>query len=143
MEETGIVKKIDGLKAFVSVQRQSSCDQCSAGSVCKGTGDNDTEVEALNQANAHTGDTVRIVFKPYSYMKGAALVYGVPSLLLIIGAVIGKEYSGKIFADANPDVISAITGFGFFGISFVVIKLLAGRFEGKTEYMPVIEEIIH
>lgn len=143
MEETGIVKEIKGLKAVVTIQKQSSgCESCPGSSVCKTMGAGEVEVEAVNRANAAAGDKVRVSFKSYTYLKGTFLVYGIPSLMLVIGAVIGKEYLSRLFPGFDADIISAICGFGMFGISFVALKFWSKRYDSKKEYMPVVEEII-
>ncbi len=141
MEETGIVKEIIGPKAIVTVQRQSGCDSCPGGSICKLTG-NEAEIEAINEAKARAGDTVRIAFKPYTYLKGTIFIYGIPSIMLIIGAIIGKEYLSRFLPNMDSDIVSAIGGFGLFVMSFLFMKVWMKRYEGKKEYMPVIEEII-
>lgn len=141
MEEFGVVKETVGPKAVVLIRRQGACEGCPAGSLCKSAGDH-AEIEALNEARARAGDMVRLSFKPYTYLKGTALVYGLPALLLIAGAVIGKEYVSRIFPHSDPDMVSAACGFGLFAISFLTVKLITGRREGKSESMPVISEII-
>lgn len=142
MEETGVVKSLDGTKAFVSLKKQGGCEGCSVGSACKSMSGGDAEIEALNFVNAKIGDTVKIAFKPYAYMKGALLVYGIPTLFLVIGAVLGKEYFSRLMPSIEPDTLSALAGFGFFGLSFVIIKTISNRFEKKRDLMPVIEEVI-
>jgi sigma-E factor negative regulatory protein RseC len=109
--------------------------------VCK-TIEGGAEIEAINEANAHAGDTVRVIFKPYTYLKGTILIYGIPALMLIIGAIVGKEFVSKSLPDMDPDIVSAISGLGLFLVSFFCIKFFAKRFEGKKEYMPVISEIV-
>ncbi|MDI6727987.1 MAG: SoxR reducing system RseC family protein [Thermodesulfovibrionales bacterium] len=141
MEEVGVVKEIIGPKAIVAVQRKSGCDSCPGGSVCKLAG-NEAEIEVVNEAKAKAGDTVRVVFKPYTYLKGTAFVYGIPSIMLIIGAIVGKEYLSRFLPNMDPDIVSAIGGFGLFALSFLFMKVWMKRYEGKKEYMPVIEEII-
>jgi positive regulator of sigma E activity len=142
MEEVGVVKKVIGSKAVVIVERQSGCGSCPGGSVCKNMGDGESAIEAVNQANAQPGDTVRIVFKPYTYIKGVVFVYGIPALMLIIGAVIGKEYISKMLPGTEPELVSAISGFGLFILSFLVMRFILKRSEEKKEYMPVIESIV-
>lgn len=139
MEETGIVKSVDGITAIVSVERKSACEECRAG--CKIT-DSGAEIEAVNRAKAKVGQKVRIELKPFSYLKGSMLVYGLPALALVIGAVVGKEFFSRYFMGLDPDIISAIFGFGAFVLSFALVKLWSLRMEKKIEYKPVIEEII-
>ncbi len=141
MEEIGIVKQVVGAKALVAVQKQSACDKCAAGSICKALGDS-AEIEAVNDAHARVGDTVRILFKPYTYLKGTLLIYGLPALSLVIGAVVGREYVSKLFIGADPDIVSALCGFGLMVSTFVVVRIVTKRYEGRKEVMPVIEEII-
>ncbi|MCL5061732.1 MAG: SoxR reducing system RseC family protein [Nitrospirae bacterium] len=141
MEEVGVVKEIIGPKAIVTVQRQSGCDSCPGGSVCKMMG-NEAEVEAVNEAKAKAGDKVRVAFKPYTYLKGTIFIYGIPSIMLIIGAILGKEYLSRLLPNTDPDIVSAIGGFGLFILTFLFMKVWMKRYEGKQEYMPVIEEII-
>ncbi|MCC6347137.1 MAG: SoxR reducing system RseC family protein [Nitrospirales bacterium] len=141
MEETGVVREIKGPRALVAVQRQNSCESCPGGSLCSSLGGNEGRIEALNNAHARVGDTVRVVLKPYTYLKATLLVYGIPSLLLIVGAVIGKEYLAPLLG-MDPDGASAVGGFGLFVLCFLLMKLFVRRFEAKQEYMPVIEEIL-
>lgn len=141
MEETGIVKEIIGSRAIVVVQRQSGCDSCPGGSICKLAG-NEAEIEAINEVKAKVGDCVRVVLRPYTYLKGTIFVYGIPSLMLVIGAIVGKEYLSRFLPYMDPDIVSAISGFGLFGVTLLFLKILSKKYEGKKEYMPVIEEII-
>lgn len=139
MNEIGIVKRIDGITAIVSVERKSACEQCAAG--CKLI-DSEADIEAINRAKAKIGQKVRVEIKPYSYLKGSVIVYGLPALALIIGAVVGKEFFSGFFRTLDPDIVSALFGFGAFTVSFVVVKLWSMRLEKRTEYKPTIEEII-
>lgn len=141
MEEIGIVKSITGSLAIVVVERKSACDQCKVG--CTVT-DSGAEIEALNVAKAKIGQKVKVVMKPYTYLKGSIVIYGIPALALIIGAIIGKEFLSSLypFKGLDPDIVSAIGGFGTFIISFLIVKLWSRRFERKVEYKPIIQEIL-
>lgn len=138
MEEIGVVKTTNGIFATVSVEGKSACDQCKAG--CKIT-DSGAEIEAINRAKAKIGQRVRVELSPYSYLKGSVLVYGLPALALIVGAVAGKEFFSSYF-QKDPDIVSAISGFGAFILTFVIVKFWSTRIEKKTEYKPVIDEIL-
>lgn len=140
MEEIGVVKSIDGVTARVIVERKSACDQCTEGK-CLVT-DGGAIIDAVNIAKASEGQRVRVLFKPYTYLKGAALIYGTPALALIIGAVIGKEFLSSFIQVIDPDLLSAASGFSLFIIAFVGVRLLSRWMEKKTEYKPVVEEIL-
>jgi sigma-E factor negative regulatory protein RseC len=140
MEEIGVIKSVDGAVAKVSVPKRSACEGCTVG-ICK-PDEQSMEIEALNPLKAQAGQKVRVVMKPYTYLKGSLIVYGLPTLALIIGAVIGKELFSHYFKGIDADIISAISGFGLFVLSFIAIKLWSSRMEKRTDIRPIIEEII-
>lgn len=141
MEEVGVVKEVRGPKALVVVRKQSACDRCAAGTACRVTGEG-AEIEALNSAQAREGDTVRVLFRPYTYLRGSLMVYGIPGLALILGTIIGKEYVAGFVPGRDPDIVSAICGFGLLGVALVLVKFFAGRVEGRKKFMPVVDEVI-
>lgn len=141
MEEIGVVKEVMGPKAIVMVKRQSACDACAAGSSCKVT-QSGAEIEAFNTVHAGAGDTVKITFRAFTYLKGSLLVYGIPALALVVGAVVGKEFLAGYYPSIDPDLVSAMAGFGFMIIAVFLVKFAIKKFENKKELVPVIEEII-
>ncbi len=140
IEEIGIVKSINGIIATVNVPKKSACEGCTAGT-CK-IEEQSIEIEALNQAGAKVGQKVRVEIKSYAYMKGSMLVYGLPALSLVIGAVFGKELMSRVFMNTDSDILSAIFGFGFLVISFLIVKVWISASSKKTESQAVIEEIL-
>ncbi len=143
MEEIGIVKDVIGTKAIVVIQKQRGCESCPGSALCKTVGGDEAQIEALNRLNAGVGDTVKISFKSYSYLKGTALIYGLPALMLIIGAVVGKEYISRLFLDSDADLISGMAAFGFFFLSFIIVKIWVKFVESKKTYMPIISDIVN
>lgn len=143
MEERGLVKELRGSYALVKVIRQGSgCEGCPGGALCKSTGDDEAVIEALNEAGAREGDTVKIVFRSLSYLKGIMLVYGLPAIMLVVGAVLGKELLSPLLPEKDPDALSALLGFVLFILSFILVKVISARIQKGQRYMPVIIEII-
>lgn len=140
IEEIGIVKSIDGIMAIVDVPRKSSCEGCTAG-ICKPE-EQSMEIQAFNQAGARQGQKVRVVIKSFAYVKSSMLVYGLPALSLVIGAVFGKEVVSRFFAGADPDILSAVCGLSAFVLTFIIIRIWTGKAEKRVESKPVIEEIL-
>ena len=140
MEEIGVVKSIDGVIARVLVERKSICDKCTAGK-CHVT-DDGAIIEAVNTARAKEGQRVRVQFRPYTYLKGSLIVYGIPTVALVIGAILGKEVLGAFITGIDPELLSAIGGFGLFAVAFTGVRFLSRWMEKKTEYKPVVEEIL-
>ncbi|RJQ49922.1 MAG: hypothetical protein C4526_12810 [Nitrospiraceae bacterium] len=141
MEETGIVTKTEGIMAKVAVQKRGTCEGCGARGVCETT-EGGMEIDALNPVQAKVGQTVKVSIKPSTYLKGTMLVYGIPLTALIAGAIIGKNIGETYMKETGSDLIAAIAGFGALIISFFGIKIWTRKAETKTEYKPVIEEII-
>ena len=140
VEEVGVVTSVDGLTARVNVPKKSACEGCTAG-VCM-TGEQSMEIVALNKAGAKAGQKVKVNIHSNVYMKSAMIIYGIPALALILGAVLGKEVMAGFFMGTDPDVLSAVFGFGFLGLSFVAVKIWANRKTSEAESSPVIEEIL-
>jgi sigma-E factor negative regulatory protein RseC len=138
-EEIGIVKSVNGVLAVVNVPRKSACDGCTAG--CK-MDEQFMEIEAFNQAGAKVGQTVRVTMKSFTYTKGTLVVYGLPAIALVLGAVFGKEAMGRFFPHADPDILSAVFGFGAFIVSFFVVKIWSGKANKKVKSKPIVEEVL-
>jgi sigma-E factor negative regulatory protein RseC len=139
IEEIGIVKSVNGVTAVVNVPRKSACDGCTAG--CK-MDDHFMEIEAFNQAGARVGQTVRVSMKSFTYTKGSLVVYGLPAVGLVLGAMLGKDVMAGFFPHADPNSLSAIFGFGAFIVSFFIVKIWSGRIDKKVESKPVIEQVL-
>jgi len=135
-----VIVSIHGLTAKITVPRRTACEGCTAGT-CK-PGEQFMELEALNPIKAHVGQTVRVVMKPYSYLRGSLIVYGIPALALVIGSILGKEVFSTYFEGVDPDVVSACFGFGACIIFFFFVKIWSTRIGKKQELKPVIEEVI-
>ncbi|MBI5641198.1 MAG: SoxR reducing system RseC family protein [Nitrospirae bacterium] len=140
IEEIGTVKSVEGRIARVSVPRKSACEGCTAGT-CR-VEDQTMEIEALNQAGAKVGQKVKVAVKPFAYTKGTLVVYGLPAAGLVMGAIIGKEFMSRVFTKADPDMLSAVFGFGFFVISLIGVKVWSHIADKRTDSKPVIEEIL-
>ncbi|MBU4319623.1 MAG: SoxR reducing system RseC family protein [Thermodesulfovibrionales bacterium] len=134
IEDIGIVTKIEGDIAFIEVERTSACAKCTFREVEELAGGKPV-FEAINTAGAGIGDKVRIT----TTLKTSAIVYGIPVMLLIIGAIMGVYLSGKM--DKSPDTMAGILGMA--GLIIGILMLLLFRKKGtKKEYMPVVAEII-
>jgi len=142
IEEVGTVTRVEGIMASVAVKKKSSCEGCTAGGACKTTSEG-AEIEALNPLHAQVGQTVKLAIKPYTYLKGTMLVYGIPVVALIGGAILGKNFAETYLEKINSDLIAAIAGFASLIVSLIGIKIWSKNIDTKTEYKPVIEEILN
>lgn len=141
VEETGIVSKVKDGMATVLVQRKSSCEGCTMAGSCEFTPEG-MEIEALNPVHAREGQKVQVLMAPQEYLRGSLIVYGIPLVLFVAGAIIGKNIGEEYFRDIDSDLIAAITAFATLILSLLGIKLWSRKVESNTEYKPVIEKII-
>jgi sigma-E factor negative regulatory protein RseC len=141
IEEIGTVRSTDGPLAIVDVPKKSACEGCTAGT-CK-IEDQFMEIEAFNRAGAKVGDKVVVSVKAFTFTKGSMMVYGLPAIGLVVGAVFGKEAMAGIFTGIDPDTLSAIFGFGVFILTLVFVKIWSNSAGKKIESKPIIEEVLN
>jgi len=140
VDEVGFVKSVNGTFATVVVHKKSACEGCSL-KICK-PNQEDMEIQAFNSVHARVGQKVKVVLKPYTFLRGSMVVYGIPALALVCGAVLGKELLSHFFSGSDPDMVSAVAGFGAFLLSFLLIRLWSSKQNEKPEAKPVIAEIL-
>ncbi|GBE00448.1 soxR reducing system protein RseC [bacterium BMS3Abin07] len=140
MEEIGVIKSVDGIMAKVIVRKTMACDHCVKGE-CDMEGRN-FETEAINAVHAKVGQTVKIVMKAQTYIKGAIVLYILPVFSLIIGAILGQLLLPAYFTGINTETLAVVGAFFLFFLSLVLVKFLSGRMEKNTEYKSVVEKIL-
>lgn len=146
MLQTGIIKKLHHsgerlpaatkgkmsyTTAEVEITRSSACgESCASCKLCPGQ---TAIVEAVNDINADTGDTVIIDMADTKVLGAAFLVYIVPLVMLIAGYFLGC-------AVFNGESAGIITGFLFMAVTFAVIIRIDRKI--KRKYTPHIVRII-
>jgi sigma-E factor negative regulatory protein RseC len=143
INETGnIIELKTADVALVLCQKNSACAHCSAEGVCHpGESGEARTVEVYNPIGAQVGDQVRLSVTTRSFLSSSFLLYIVPLIALIVGAVIGKEIAPFIENGLDANVLSAIIGTGLMALSFVGIRI-ATRLMDKKDYMPRITAVI-
>ncbi len=130
MEQIGVVKKTEKDIAYVTVNRVSACGENCAH--CKG-GCTPSSVTARveNPVGATEGDRVKIETDTNKVLFASFVLYIVPVLFAIFGAVITK-----MMTDSVPFLV-LVCGAMFFGAFFLIHKL-----DKKLAPKPVITKII-
>jgi len=141
--EEGVVFKIGSSEkgtAWVKTIRSSACASCSSKDACQGgSGGKEMEVEAINTADARVGDRIVLNIKTSSLLKATFLLYVFPILAMIAGAVLGQALA--IMRGTNPSGLSALFGFLFFGLAFIVIRITGRRLSTNASYKPEIIKV--
>ena len=130
ISECGIVKELAGDHAVVAVSADN-CEGCPLAKRCFAASDGTTRlVSALNTAGAGVGDNVLITIKPGARTLAATLVYFIPALALVLGAVLGDKFNVEI-SPLAPALAPVVCGAAAFLAAFVVVvcadRLLARR----------------
>ncbi len=100
------------------------------------------ETEAANPVHAEVGQKVRIDMKALAFLERVLVVYVLPIVAFLTGALLGGAYLPAYFSGTSPDVLSAAGGFFLFLISLLTARVFSRKMEKKTEDKPVIKAII-
>ena len=140
IEEEGVVVETSGGSAKVEITRKSACESCSAAGVCHPA--DESYMDAVNPLGAIKGQKVKVVIAPQMYLKASIILYGIPLVSLIGGAILGKNLALSYTVAAHSDLWAFVAGLGCLVISFVFIRRYNKKVEKTEKYKPVIIEIL-
>jgi sigma-E factor negative regulatory protein RseC len=143
IEEIGTVVELKSkLLAVVMCTKSSLCENCATNGNCAlGDDDNTRLIEVHNLLGAEVGEQVRIATTTKSFLQSSFLLYIVPLIALVIGAIVGLLVGEKIPTGLDPNLLSAIFGVFFMSGSFVILRV-GSSVLNKESYMPKIIEIL-
>jgi len=141
MDEDGVVRSVEGDHAVVSLTDQGGCESCPSAGICHAEG-NERRVNALNPVGARPGQRVRVTMHAQMYLKGTLLVYALPVIALIAGAISGQLLAGAYLPTVDPDLAAAGLGLGGMVAVFLGAKRWSRKVEKSERYLPVIEKIL-
>jgi sigma-E factor negative regulatory protein RseC len=136
-EEIGTVIETWEGTARVLVKRNAACGRCPSRSCCTSLGGDSRRVDVSNVIGAKEGQQVKVGISPKAVLKASFIFYMIPILSLIIGVMLGNYLGPK-----HREIWAISLGFGFFVGSYFVIRALNKHFENKSEYLPVVTEIL-
>ncbi|WP_166251560.1 SoxR reducing system RseC family protein [Marinobacter salicampi] len=113
--ERGRIVALKGRQAWVQTIRESACQSCSARAACgqkvlaSVSSGRANQVLVSNTVGAEVGDEVTLAIAETALLKASLLVYALPLLLLVIGALAGQ----MMFPGSEaPAIIGAVLGLG-------------------------------
>ncbi len=131
MIEKGEVVGTEGKLAFVKFMRTSACGNCTACGMSKD--DKNVVIEVWNSTDVKKGDLVEVEIETQKALTFSAIAYVFPLIMLAIGAIIGFSLGdGKVIA-MDQNILGALFGIGFTGISYLVIKMLEPVFKNRMK----------
>jgi sigma-E factor negative regulatory protein RseC len=142
IEEEGIVVEVAGGNAKVAILKKGACESCAAAGVCHPQDADKSFMEASNPLGAAKGQKVKVVLAPQVYLKASIILYGIPMVALIGGAIIAKNLAIKYSGEADSDLWAFIVGMACVFVSFIFIRNYNKKVEKTQKYKPVIVEIL-
>lgn len=142
IEEVGTVIDLrdDGRIALVQCHKQSACDKCPTGGVCRTGSGGLREVEALNHAMAAIDDQVRLAISSRKFLRSSLIIYILPLVGLLCGAGLGHQFSKVEGLPIDSELLMALTAVGGMLVVFMLIYRLTKRFD-REAFMPIIVSV--
>lgn len=114
--ETGRVVGVKGDQVWVQTIRTSACESCSARHGCgqralaSVSGGRANQVLVANSLGARVGDEVTVAIDESALLSASLLVYAVPLVLMVAGAVLGHQLSAGHAANEAVAMLGATVG---------------------------------
>ncbi len=139
--EEAVVEKTAPQKAWVRVQQNKACANCSSAGACHiAESKSQILIEVANDLDARTGDRVEIRMPEGSLLKLSLLVYFSPIAALLAGAFLSHHLAAYLLMDET--FFSIIGGLAAMAAAFYALKRIdSGRTSWK-KYAPRITRIL-
>lgn len=118
MIEVGRIVEISGERAKVSLPRKEGCAGCGKCSFAAGGGS--MVLEADNDAGGRVGDEVEVNLPFRDPLRASLLIFGLPLLALLVGAIAGYRIFQSFGAD--PDFGALLIGAVGLGAIFAWVR---------------------
>ena len=126
----GTVTELNGDTATIVFKRSKACGDCHA---CIMFGSDQAQTELKNTLGAKVGDRVSVELHSGSVMKASLIMYGIPIVALLAGAIAGSFIS---------NLFTAILGISAAALALLAIRLFEPRLKKRGEFNPVMIEIV-
>lgn len=132
MSETGLVISADKDTVTIKMKRGSACGKCR---ICVPMGEQEMVMTAQNLCGAVAGDHVQVTLQDGILIRAALLMYGLPIVALVVGALIGSAVFGDGLGTLLP--AAALTAAVFF-----IIRGTERRRERQATAMPMAVAVV-
>jgi sigma-E factor negative regulatory protein RseC len=143
-EQIGIVTEIDpGGWARVLTDRKGACGGChtSHGGGCRSClAGAKFESRVTNPLGAKPGDVVKVSLRSRDFFKGAAMLYLLPVVALLVGALAGAWMGELIgWAQTPGGILGAVIGIGL--AALFLVRVDRSRI-AKSSLIPAVVEVL-
>ena len=143
VEEQGVIVSLDGQMANVAPLTQAGCQSCSSSGVC-GTsllkplfGNKQRMLAAENTINAKPGDQVVIGLNRTALVVASLMVYLLPLILLVAGAITGAAIARTVSIE-DTEIVSILSGVGAASLAFIAVSRVIKSAYFSAFFEPVI-----
>lgn len=135
--EHGTIVELAGRQiAVVLCKKQSACQHCPSSGACQiGDDGKSMLVEAFNPIGAEVGDRVKLVTSTKHFLQSSFVLYILPVIGLLIGAVSGQLIGEHTAVGLDPQLLSALLGVAFLIGSFLSIRVCTSALKREV-FMP-------
>lgn len=98
--------------------------------------------EAENSAGARVGDTVRLEFNSGAAFTAILVVFGLPLLALLLGAILATVAAGQMGYERHKQLLGAGVGAILFLLTFIPIRMYDRRVRKSGSHNPAIVRIL-
>jgi len=147
MSRTGTIVKLSGHHALVATTRRGICDGCQEASHCaldaSSAGDTDQvpeELMARNPLQAKPGDRVEFDLEGHTELKLSLLVWIVPLLGLIAGAILGATFHPLLALDRDAATLLGLAAGA--AVAFAIVMRIDRKVAKDERLVPVILKVL-
>ncbi len=136
VEETARVIKVEGTTTKVQLEVNSACGDCGSSGFCHPASGSKPLVEVTNEIHASEGDIISLEVAPTSRISSSLIVFGLPILMLGVGAL-----TGNLLGAASEDsaVVGAIAGLAS---GLLLVRIINSLAKSSTNIRPRAKRII-
>jgi len=129
LETRAVIVQIEGQYAFVQASQANGCEQCNgkgcgAGKLSQLFCSKPRQFQVDNSINASVGDEVIVSVAEGSVLRGISVVYLLPLLLLVMGAMLGNTWVEQPGQSDGYAAAGAMLGLA---AGFVIAKWISSR----------------
>ncbi len=139
--EMGMVQRVENGWAWVQTDRKTGCDQCGHKGSCNMIeGADHMLIKAANSARARVGDSVEVFLSTRTRMKSLLILYVLPVIGLLAGALSGGGLSRAVGLNENLGTVF----FTFIGLAlaFLIVRMLSSHMASRQELTPIVSRIM-
>lgn len=119
IEDSGIVKKVEGNIVTVEIERGNGCNSCKMQGLCFKKRE-PTEFEIVTHIPLQVNDRVQLDISPLGRTMVSLLIFGVPLLFLFSGFLIASMWL--------TEIVSILIGFIAMALSFKIIRFIDKKY---------------